>query len=111
MNYWDQLRNYLRQKVSAQEYENWLSGASYLGVRDGALSVAVPDPQPRAWLEGEYALFVQSGIREMALPIRSVTYQVDQPRGGQNQANAVLDHADPDVDVNSTCLLYTSDAA
>jgi len=104
MNYWDQLRNYLRQKVSAQEYENWLSGASYLGVRDGALSVAVPDPQTRAWLEGEYALFVQSGIREMALPIRSVTYQVDQPRGGQNQANAVLDHSDPDVDVNSTFL-------
>jgi chromosomal replication initiator protein len=104
MNYWDQLRNYLRQKVSTQEYENWLSGASYLGVTEGALAVAVPDPQTRAWLEGEYALFVQSGIREMALPIRSVTYQVDQPRGVQNQANAVLDHTDSETEVNSTFL-------
>jgi len=104
MNYWDQLRNYLRQKVSVQEYENWLSGATYLGVREGALAVAVPDPQTRAWLEGEYSLFVQSGIREMALPIRSISYQVDQPRGPQNQASAVLDHAEPDVEINSTFL-------
>jgi chromosomal replication initiator protein len=104
MNYWDQLRNYLRQKVSVQEYENWLSGASFVGVREGALAVAVPDPQTRAWLEGEYALFVQSGIREMALPIRSVTYQVEQPKGAQNQANAVLDSTEPEVEINSTFL-------
>ena len=104
MNYWDQLRNYLRQKVSVQEYENWLSGASFIAMREGALSVAVPDPQTRAWLEGEYALFVQSGIRELMLPIRSVSYQVDQPRGAQNQANAVLDETAPEAEINSTFL-------
>src|SRR6266446_4568918 len=51
MNYWDQLRNYLQQKVSTQEYENWLRGTAFLGIRDGALSVSVSDPQTRSWLE------------------------------------------------------------
>ena len=43
MNYWDQLRNYLQQKVSAQEYDNWLSGTAFAGLEEGTLSIAVPD--------------------------------------------------------------------
>jgi len=104
MNYWDQLRDYLRQRLSLQEYENWVSGSSFLGSREGTLSVAVPDPQTRSWLEGEYAQLVQSGIRDLALPVRCVSYQVDQPRGPQNQANAILDDRASDSEITSTLL-------
>ena len=104
MNYWDQLRNYLQQKVSVQEYDNWLRGTSYLGLQDRSLSVSVPDPQTRAWLEREYAQRVQDGIRELSLPVASVAYQVELPRGRQNQANAMLDEASPDLEISSTFL-------
>jgi chromosomal replication initiator protein len=104
MNYWDQLRNYLQRKVSVQEYENWLRGTSFVDIRDGALSVSVSDPQTRSWLEGEYAQLVQSGIRELTLPVRSVIYLVDVPRGAQNQANAVLDDTISEGEMASTYL-------
>ena len=31
MNYWDQIRNYLQQKVSAEGYDNWLKGTAFAG--------------------------------------------------------------------------------
>ena len=90
MNYWDQLRNYLQQKVSLQEYENWLSGTSFLELHDRTLSVSVPDPQTRTWLEGEYAQRIQSGIQRVDAPVSSVAYQVElaprPPESGQRHA-------------------------
>jgi chromosomal replication initiator protein len=102
MNYWDQLRDYLQQKVSAQEYENWIRGTAFLGVHEGTLSVAVPDPQTRQWLQGEYAQLVQTAIRDLVLPVRVVSYQVEAPRGAQNQANAVLSEGGaPSIDLDA----------
>ena len=31
MNFWDQIRNYLQQKVSQEGYDNWLKGTSFAG--------------------------------------------------------------------------------
>ncbi|MDE3164523.1 MAG: chromosomal replication initiator protein DnaA [Acidobacteriota bacterium] len=91
MNDWDQLRNYLQSRVSPQQYDNWLRGTSFVGVHGETLLVAVPDPQTRTWLESEYTMLIQSGIRELGLPIQEVSFQVEVPRGPQNQAVAALD--------------------
>ncbi len=104
MNYWDQLRNYLQQKLSLQEYENWLRGTSFLELHDRTLSVSVPDPQTRTWLEGEYAQRIQNGIQELMLPVSSVAYQVELPRGRQNQANAMLENVSPEPEIASSFL-------
>jgi len=75
MNYWDQLQNYLRQRLSHEAYENWLKGTSFLGMEGDVLVVSVPDRETRAWLETEYAGIVRSGIRELSLPIRRVSFE------------------------------------
>jgi chromosomal replication initiation ATPase DnaA len=55
MNYWDQLRNYLQQKVSAEGFDNWLKGTTFVGLEGDTLYVSVPDRETRAWLETEYS--------------------------------------------------------
>ena len=54
MNYWDQIRDYLQQKVSAESYDNWLKGTAFVGLDGDTLFVSVPDRETRAWLETEY---------------------------------------------------------
>src|SRR5262249_10842146 len=104
MNYWDQLRNYLQKKVSSQEYENWLRGASFAGMENGTLSVAVPDRETRTWMEREYTPLIREGIQELLLPVRAIAYQVEVPRGQRNGAAAVLDESIPEPEITSSLL-------
>jgi chromosomal replication initiator protein len=80
MNFWDQLRNYLQQKVSHESYQNWLSGTGFSGLDGDTLFVSVPNLETGAWLETEYGAMVRSGIQDLRLPIRKITYQAAPPR-------------------------------
>src|SRR5664280_2163256 len=83
MNYWDQIRNYLQQKVSAEGFDNWLKGTSLVGQEGDTLYVSVPDRETRAWLETEYAMLILAGIGELGLPLRRVSYETAAPRAPQ----------------------------
>ncbi|HXS94720.1 MAG TPA: chromosomal replication initiator protein DnaA [Candidatus Limnocylindrales bacterium] len=91
MNYWDQIRNYLRQRVSSEEYANWLQGTTAGAVEGDLLCVSVPDQETQSWLETEYSTLVLNGIRELSLPVRRVRYQAMPIRGVRNQALASID--------------------
>ena len=104
MNYWDQLRNYLQQRVSTQEYENFLRGTAFAGLENATLSVAVPDRETRAWMEREYTQLIRDGIRDLVLPIRAVGYQVEVPRGPRNQALAALEEGTREPEIATTNL-------
>ncbi len=90
MNAWDQIREYLQQRVSAESFENWLRGTSFAGVDAGTLFVSTPDRETRTWLENEYAGLVSAGIRELELPVRHVSYEVHAARGARNEALASI---------------------
>src|SRR5579871_1809771 len=89
MNYWDQIREYLQGKVSAESYDNWLRGAQFQGVDGGTLLVAVPDNETRTWLETEYAALVRKSIQELGFPLTSVHFSAQQEQVGRVQAAAV----------------------
>ena len=75
MNFWDQIRSYLQQKISPESYENWLSGTSFAGLDGDTLFVSVPDNDTRAWLETEFGGVVRKGIRDLGLPINAISYE------------------------------------
>ncbi|HTP33069.1 MAG TPA: chromosomal replication initiator protein DnaA [Candidatus Acidoferrales bacterium] len=77
MNTWDQIRNYLQHRVSAEGYDNWLKGTAFLGQDGEILSVSVPDHDTRSWLESEYAQPIRDGIRDLKLPVRQILYETD----------------------------------
>src|SRR5215475_2912859 len=75
MNFWDQLRNYLRQRISHEAYENWIKGTSLIGVQADVLLVSVPDAETRVWLETEYGTIMRNGMRELGLPVKSLSFE------------------------------------
>ncbi|MBV9503630.1 MAG: chromosomal replication initiator protein DnaA [Acidobacteriia bacterium] len=75
MNYWDQIRNYLQPRISAESYENWLRTAKFRALDGNSLVVSVPDRETRLWLESEYQILVAEAIRELRLPIHRVVYE------------------------------------
>ena len=75
MNLWEQIRNYLREKISTESYNNWLKGTSFAAIDGDTLFVAAPDPETRAWLESEYSAMIQGAIRELQLPLRRISYE------------------------------------
>jgi chromosomal replication initiator protein len=80
MNAWDQIRSSLQQKVSAEGYDNWLKGTSFLSQDGNTLTVSVPDNDTRSWLETEYAQRIYDSCRELSLSIRQIVYQTDVGR-------------------------------
>jgi chromosomal replication initiator protein len=83
VNYWDQIRNYLQAKLSAESYQNWLQVATFQSMEGGALVVSVPDRETGAWLETEYAGLVQAGIAALTLPVARIIYEVRPERGAR----------------------------
>src|ERR1700726_3253941 len=89
MNYWEQIRNYFRTKVSAESYENWLQSTSLLGMDARTLLVTVPDRETRGWLEtAEYAALVRDAIKDLGLPVSQVIYEIQPERAARPLAVA-----------------------
>jgi chromosomal replication initiator protein len=100
MNYWDRIRSYLQQNVSAESYDNWLKGAVYVRTEETTLFVSVPDRETCMWLEKEYAALVRTAIQEFGLPIEHVCYEVQPIRGAKNQAMAAIEGGELDSALN-----------
>jgi chromosomal replication initiator protein len=93
MNFWDQILKYLQQKVSQESYENWLRGTAFVGMDGDTLFVSTPDRETRIWLESEYSALIRSAIRELRLPVRTVSFESQGPMGVVNQSLAAVDPA------------------
>ena len=87
MNYWDQIRDFLQNRVSTESYQNWLKGTAFLGLDGTVVLVSVPDRETRAWLESdEYTALLQSAIRHLNLPVDRIAFQAEPEKGMTNQA-------------------------
>jgi chromosomal replication initiator protein len=110
MNFWEQLRDYLRQKVSAESYDNWLKQTEFAGMDGDTLFVTAPDRETRVWLETEYAGMVRNGIQELGLPVGHVDYEVQPLRGVKNQAAAAIDGNDLETSASLLNPKFTFDS-
>jgi len=94
MSFWDQIRNYLQQKISADSFNNWLKNTEFIGMDGNTLLVSVPDGSTKSWLETEYAGMVSDGIRELSLPVSEVGYEVRAARPAQSHTVSSSDAAE-----------------
>jgi chromosomal replication initiator protein len=96
--------------MSAESYDNWLSGTSFAGASGDTLFVAVPDRGTRAWLEREYATLVKAGIEELQLPINQVSYEPVPIRNTQEQAITTVENGESENAVASLNPKFTFDS-
>jgi chromosomal replication initiator protein len=87
MNTWEQIKNRIQTKISAEAYQNWLSKTVFLRAAAGRLHVGVPYPEIKDWIEQEYAADIAAAIHEMKLDVTEVVYEVHtgevKPPGGE----------------------------
>lgn len=78
MNPWDEVKQRLEARLSAESYQNWVSRTRLADIEGGILRVTVPDEQTRAWLEREYADEIHSAVRSLGMGLTSVLYEPEQ---------------------------------
>jgi len=76
MNPWEQIKNRIQTKISAEAYQNWLSKTVFLRAAAGRLHVGVPYREIKDWIEQEYASEIASLIQELKLGMTEIVYEV-----------------------------------
>jgi chromosomal replication initiator protein len=74
---WDRIKSWLAVKLSEGAYQNWISGTTLSSLRDGELTVRVPNETTASWIRQEYGGQVAAAIQELGLPIRRVHYVIE----------------------------------
>lgn len=76
MNFWDQIKQCLSSRVSAESFQNWIHNTSFNSASDGVLTVSVPNEATKEFMEEEYDFLVQSVVQELRFPFKRVLYQI-----------------------------------
>ncbi len=87
MNFWDQIKQQISGKISADAFNNWLSKAIFLKAEKNRLWVSVPDTATRDWIQQEYSADIWLAIRELNLSLREIVFEIQdaaQPGGNKN---------------------------
>ena len=76
MNPWEQIKQHLATKISTEGYQNWLAKTEYSQADGHTIWVQVPNEAAKEWIEEEYGAWVNSALKELKLPYRTVAYDV-----------------------------------
>jgi chromosomal replication initiator protein len=74
---WEQIKSWLANKLSKGAYENWFSQTTLGSLRDGELTVRVPNESTESWIRQEYTSHIRSAIEELNLPIKRIQYEIE----------------------------------
>ena len=74
---WEQIKSWLGGKLGEGAYQNWISSTSLSSLRDGELTVRVPNEATEAWIRQEYSALIRGAIQELSLPVRKVQYAIE----------------------------------
>ncbi|MEX2263050.1 MAG: chromosomal replication initiator protein DnaA [Bryobacteraceae bacterium] len=81
MNAWDEIKNKLNSRLSAESYQNWVARTDYRRIEQKTLWVTVPDDLTRDWLESEYSELIAGFARDLGL--HQVCFEL--PVGGNSR--------------------------
>lgn len=74
---WEQIKGWLAVRLSERAFKNWFSATTLGSLRDGELTVRVPNESTESWIRQEYTSHIRSAIQELRLPVRRIQYEVD----------------------------------
>ena len=75
---WEQIKSLLATKLGEGAYQNWISRTTLGSMRDGDLTVRVPDQTTETWIRQEYSSQIRAAIQDLSLPIRRVSYEIEE---------------------------------
>ena len=75
---WEQIKSLLATKLGEGAYQNWISRTTLGSMRDGDLTIRVPDQTTETWIRQEYSSQIRAAIQDLNLPIRRVSYEIEE---------------------------------
>ena len=75
---WEQIKSVLAVKLGEGAYQNWISRTTLGAMRDGDLTVRVPDQTTETWIRQEYSSQIRAAIQDLNLPVRRVSYEIEE---------------------------------
>ncbi|MBM3736582.1 MAG: chromosomal replication initiator protein DnaA [Acidobacteria bacterium] len=76
MDLWEKIKERVAGSIPWESFESWFNRSAQLHYDGSALTVAVPSPNHRQWLETEYAPQVQAAIRDLKITAPAITYVI-----------------------------------
>ncbi len=64
-------------KLGSGAYENWIAQTSLASLRDGELTVRVPNETTEAWIRQEYTSHIRGAVEELKLPVQRIQYEIE----------------------------------
>jgi len=90
---WEKIKGWLAARLSEGAYKNWISNTALGSLRDGELTVRVPNESTEAWIRQEYTSHIRTAIQELNLPVRRIHYQIESLPTMAAAAHAASAHA------------------
>jgi chromosomal replication initiator protein len=91
---WEQIKSVLATKLGEGAYQNWISRTTLGTMRDGDLTIRVPDQTTETWIRQEYASQIRAAIQDLNLPIRRVSYEIEElPTSGTPVRSPAVENA------------------
>jgi len=76
MDSWELIKQRLAAKLSAESYHNWFHASRLERATEDELWVSLPSEAAKRYIEQEYLGLVNNVLRELALPVRQVRFEV-----------------------------------
>jgi chromosomal replication initiator protein len=73
---WEKIKEELSKRIGAGAYQNWIARTSFRSLRDGELTIHVPDATYEAWIRQEYTPQILAVAGDLRLPVRRIAYSV-----------------------------------
>ncbi len=104
---WRQIQSDLQQRVSTENYENWLEPVEFGSLKPGGeLHLIAPNAATKRWLEEEYRETIRDAARERGLAVQEITFDLPALGGVNGVVRSPpiqhkLDFQRPDARFNS----------
>jgi chromosomal replication initiator protein len=90
---WEKIKGWLAARLTEGAYKNWISSTAFGSLRDGELTVRVPNESTEAWIRQEYTSQIRTAIQDLNLPVRRIYYEIESVSKMAAAAHAASAHA------------------
>jgi chromosomal replication initiator protein len=87
MNAWQEVLNYLRNKVNTQSYQTWLKPTRLARAESDTLVIRVPNSEFQEWIEDNFSSTIREALEQLRLGFREIRYEIEAPAEKKTAGN------------------------
>ena len=82
---WDDILEFVKQRIPEVEFRTWFTQVQPLGIEDGTFMLGVPHSFAKDWLKNHYSGVIEEALRHFGAPSPRVGFQVIAAKPSEQQ--------------------------